>query len=232
MIALLAGCTLSFGAADDDEGTVHWSGFVYASPDTSTGATLGGEAMVVAPDALDDEGEPEPIVAEEPYADDYPGYYDASVPPEARVAVHLDGGDAYPTLWRGITPARNGRWLTGALFAADRAYTASLMAALPLPLGDSPGDLDAGKRVHLWGSPLDAGWDCAAVRVAAVVPTCFVVGEDGSINRVADGEFDWFFAFNLEPGDILLESGLGAEETYSAEAGTFVMAHYFLGTPQ
>lgn len=227
VIALLAGCTISLGGADDDADTVHWSGFVYASPDTQNGGVLGDKAMTVLPDGDGAEA----ITADEPYADDYPGYYDASVPPDSKVTVQLNGGDAYPTVWRGTTPSRNGRWLSGALFGADREYIAKVIAALPLPIGVSPSDLDKKSVVHVWGSPLDAGWDCASVRVAGQSALCFAVADDGSITRVADGEFDWFFAFDIPVGEIVIESGLGAEESYSADAGTFIMAHYFLGTP-
>lgn len=219
---LLPACTVSL-ATETDDGVVAWSGFVFSSPAVSEETYFGAGSLAFGADGA------EPIAGEQPYAEDYPGYWAVELPPSVPVVVSLASDTAWPTIWHGVTPGTDGRWLSGALFAADVAYLTELFAALPFAMGTTPSDLGESGLVHVWGSPADTGWDCADVRVADTIPTCFAIAEDGSVTRVNSGEFDWFFAVDVPPGEIVVSSGLGAEAAYNAAAGSFVMAHYFYG---
>lgn len=222
VVLLLPACTVSL-ATEEDDGVVAWSGFVFSSPAVSEETYFGTGTVDFAADGA------EPVAGEQPYVEDYPGYWAVELPASVPVVVNLDAEAAWPTVWQGVTPGTDGRWLSGALFAADVAYMTELFAALPFPMGTTPSDLDESGLVHVWGSPADTGWDCADVRVAEATPTCFAIADDGSVTRVSSGEFDWFLAVDVAPGTIVVASGLGAEAAYAAAAGSVVMAHYFYG---
>ena len=87
-----------------------------------------------------------------------------------------------------------------------------------------PGALDDG-AIHLWGIPNDPeAWDCADVRVQDAEVACYTFDDAGAPTRVESGVFDWFFAFDLAPGDVSLDDGAGPTETWTATEGDLVMA--------
>ncbi len=225
-VVLALSCTLGLSACGAERGpreapsVVSYGGWVYDSPlfeaVFSTGALTFTVPTEVAPEG-------EPVSAAQPY-EDYAGYWLATLPPSVPFELRVEGEGAYPTVWAGDTPGANGTWFPGALFAGNIAYVDALVASLDLPLGVVPGTL-AGGAVHLWGTPLDGtAWDCAVVTVNAGPVHCYVVAEDGTLARVADGPFDVFFAFDLAPGEIELLDGFGGREAWTAEPGDLVMA--------
>lgn len=228
---LLAGCAGFFeigserGTGSPDGEPISWSGYVYASPDTSTGAMVedGPVSFVV-------DGEEEPVEAEQPY-ENYPGYWSVTLAPGVKTQIELTSAAAWPTVWRATAPETDAAWLGGALVAADTAFMDEFVGALPLGPLTSVDDLADGEVTHLLGTPLDDGWDCAQVTVAGEPADCFAVGDDGTVTQVDSGSFDYFFAFNLEPGDIVVDSGLGGGDTYSTRGGDWIFALYFQGAP-
>ncbi|MFZ5481211.1 MAG: hypothetical protein ACOZNI_30915 [Myxococcota bacterium] len=199
---------------------VTWRGWVYTYPPSSEDTpTHTGGTLVLAPDGSD------PIEAEEPYVPDYPGYWQAVVPAGVPVTLRIEGEGLYPAVWAGDTPTGDAIWLNGYLFGADAAYMESIWAALPLPAGVAvpPGR----QTVAVWGTVPDGeAWSCETMVVGDDRPYCVAVGDDGTLTRVDAGPFDYFFAFGLPEGDVLVDSGTGAAETYPAEGGDVVMAFW------
>ncbi len=216
LVSLLPGCGYERGVREAPE-EVEYGGWVYLGPPSSEVVLADGPLTFSFAEA-------EPVVAEQPY-DGYPGYWLATLPPGEPFQLRLEGEGAYPTVWAGDTPGANGSWLAGALFAGEKAYIDELIAGLDLPLA-RPGALADG-AIHLWGLPNDGtAWDCAAVRVQDTQPVCFVFDDEGVMSRVESGPFDWFFAFDLAPGDVVLDDGTGPIETWTAEPGDLVMAFW------
>lgn len=219
----LLGCTLSLYAEDDD-GLVSWSGYVFASPEIAAETVLTGGSVVAGTGGGGD------VLAEEEEA--YPGYWRFSdLPAGTDLEVRLSVEGAWPTTWRGAAPPGDGAWLSGSLFAADQGYWAALVEALGLGPVATPSDLAEGEVAHLWGSPApgEDDWECADIRVGGQGVRCYAADETGAIAAIESGSPTYFFAFDLPPGPLLVESGLGAEETYDAPAGGVVMAHWFEG---
>ena len=162
--------------------------------------------------------------AEEPY-DGYPGYWLAAdpLPPSTPFQLDIAGADSYPTVWAGDTPSANGYWLPGYLFAMPPDYWDGLVDGLGLTGGQRPDDVTDG-AVHLWGLPLDDDWACEDILVNGEAPRCYTLSDDGVLEAVDEGPVDWFFAFDLEPGDVVLDDGQGGGETWTVEAGSIVMA--------
>lgn len=210
------------GFRGHDSGEVDFEGWVYSSPAlTDSDLMSEGYLAFTLPDG-------DLVVGEQRY-EDYPAYWSVSLPPGVEFDLRIEADGAWPTLWRGNAPESDGIWFAGGMFAADEAYMEALVAALPLGAFASVGDLADGEVAHLWGTPADSGWDCADIRVAEQPVLCVTVSEDGTVSAIEEGEPDWFFAFDLSPGEVLVESGLGGEATYAATGGAWIFALYFYG---
>ncbi|MFN7145189.1 MAG: hypothetical protein ACK4YP_15540 [Myxococcota bacterium] len=215
MLLLLLACGSERGvrAAPDE---VTYGGWVYEGPPSGEVVLADGALTFTLPGA-------EPVAAEQPYAG-YPGYWLATLPPGVPFQLRVEGANVYPTVWAGDTPEANGTWLAGAVFAGEKGYVDGLFESLEL--GSPIGALDRG-AVHLWGLPNDAAaWDCAAIRVQDTAPVCFAADETGALVRVTEGPVDWFFAFDLAPGEVVLDDGSGPIETWTAAEGDLVMAFW------
>jgi hypothetical protein len=168
--------------------------------------------------------------AEQPFPDQYPGYWGIEVPPDTPFQLTLQGDGYYPAIWAGMTPSTPGSWFSGALFAAETDYIDSLAQTLA---PEAPPLSEGG--VQLWGVPLDPeAWDCAKISIQDATGTksvsCFTLSEDGAtLTPITTGSLNWFYAAGLEPGEILLDSGIGGSYTYSAIDGSIVMAIWFVG---
>ncbi len=214
---LLAACGTERGLRDAPT-EVTYGGWIYDSP-LYEGVFADGTVTFTLPADVAEE----PVAAEQPY-EGYDGYWLATLPPSTPLQLRIAGEGAWPSVWAGDSPGADGAWFAGVVFAADQAYVDAMLLALDLPEGVVPGALADG-AVHLWGAPLDgADWDCAAVRVNGAAPVCYTVAEDGVATRVTEGPFDLFYAFDLAPGEVVLEDGFGGRETWTAAAGELVMA--------
>jgi hypothetical protein len=201
------------------EDEVSYSGWVYDSPKYEA-LVVDGPLTFTLPDA-------DSVEAVQPY-EDYAGYWQATLPRSTPFTLRVEAEGAYPTVWAGDTPGADGSWLQGNLFAGGIEVIDGVLASLDLPDTVTPRALADG-AVDVWGVPLDGSdWDCAAVRVGGTAPFCFDQGDDGTLTRVADGPFDWFFAFDLPPGDVRVEDGFGGEETYPTQAGDLVLAFWWV----
>jgi hypothetical protein len=230
-VTILSACT----AAPADDGLVTWSGYVYTSPQSDVlfsasaeGAT-GDETLEFVADAGADGAAVKPILATEPY-DDYPGYWSVDVPPSTPFTVRLSTEPA--AVWRFASPDRDASWFAGALFGAE----AEGVDALLMGLGDSVrSPADSGLVTVIgtpWSGAEEPAWACEDVRVADVVPACFVVDADGVVTIVQAGPLNYFVATDIPAGDVRVESGLGAEESYPLVAGEVGMAYWFNGSAQ
>ncbi|MES2640955.1 MAG: hypothetical protein V4850_15805 [Myxococcota bacterium] len=218
LLPLLLACGTERGLRDAPT-EVTYGGWVYDSLLYEGVFAEGTLTFTVGGDIL---AEPS-VAAEQPY-EGYEGYWLATLPPKAPFELRVEGEGAYPTVWAGDTPGANGTWFPGALFAGGTVEIDALLAGLVLPEGVAPGALAEG-AIHLWGRPSDGtDWDCAAVKVNGVVPLCYVLEEDGSLRPVGEGPFDMFFAFDLPPGQVVLEDGFGGGEAWTAVEGDLVMA--------
>ncbi len=219
LLLLLGACGAGRGqrpAAAD----VTFSGWIYDSPAYEEVLADGALSFALPSGSAVDASQPYPA---------YPGYWSATLPASTQFSLRLTGEGAYPSVWAGDSPGSDGSWLPGALFAADTVYVDALLLAVTEDTSLAPGALADG-AVHLWGMPEDGSdWDCAAVRVAGVAPLCFAVGdEDGSLIPVMDGAFDWFFAFDLVPGSVVVEDGFGGEEVWPTQSGDLVLAFWMV----
>lgn len=223
LLALLVACGTERGLREAPE-VVTYGGWVYDSLLYEAVFANGTLAFDVGDDVLVEGGD---VAAEQPY-EGYDGYWLAELPPNVPFELRVEGEGVYPSIWAGDTPGANGTWFPGALFSTGIADVDALLAGLDLPEGVVPGPLAEG-AVHLWGHPYDgADWDCAAVRVNGAVPYCYVLEEDGTLTRVDAGPFEMFFAFDLPPGEIVLEDGFGGGEAWTATEGDLVMAWWMV----
>ena len=201
------------------EAEVSYAGYVYATPDTE-GEPFTAGTMEFQP------GEGEPVHGEQPYPEDYPGYWWATLPASESFELRISGDDVYTTRWAGHAPASDGGWFAGTLFAANKVWTDELFAQV----APDAGKLSEG-AIHRWGLPYDPdAWDCTSVRVQGQPVRCFAFDPDtGDLVPVESGAFDWFFAVDLAPGAVEVDSGIGGKFVYTAEPGDLVMALWFQG---
>jgi len=234
-VVLAAGCAVE----PLDDGLVTWSGYVYTSPQadvlfskSAVGAT-GDETLefVAVVPAEDGAGgiAAEPVLATEPY-EDYPGYWSVDLPPSARFTVRLSTD---PTaVWRFWSPDRDASWFAGALFGAEADGVDALLSSLGEAVR-SPADSGLATVIGApWAGDTEAPWSCADIRVAGVAPACFSVDADGVVRSVTDGPLSYFVATDLPAGDVRVESGLGAEDSYPLSAGEVGMAYWFHGSTE
>ncbi|HNH47977.1 MAG TPA: hypothetical protein PKY30_13115 [Myxococcota bacterium] len=201
------------------EAEVSYAGYVYATPDTEGELfTAGTMEFQLAND--------EPVEGEQPYPEDYPGYWWAPLPASQSFELRITGEGVYPTRWAGRAPASDGGWFAGTLFAGEKAWMDDLFAQV----APDAGKLSEG-AIHLWGLPYDPeAWDCAKVQVQGRPVRCFDYdAETATFVPVETGPFDWFFAVDLNPGEVEVDSGIGGKHVYTAEAGDLVMALWFQG---
>ena len=238
-VVLAAGCA----AEPLDDGLVTWSGYVYTSPQAdvlfskfAVGATgdetLEFVATVPAEDGAEDGAggiAAEPVLATEPY-EDYPGYWSVDLPPSARFTVRLSTDPV--AVWRFWSPDRDASWFAGALFGAEADGVDALLTSLG-EVVRSPADSGLATVIGApWAGDTEAPWSCADIRVAGVAPACFSVDADGVVSSVADGPLSYFVATDLPAGDVRVESGLGAEDSYPLAAGEVGMAYWFHGSTE
>lgn len=220
MLWFLLACGSERGPRDPGD-VVEYDGYLYAGPDASSETLL---ATGTVRFRLDGGAE---VLAEQPFAEDSPGYWRAELPASTPFALRVESEGAYPAVWRGVSPAADGSWYSGALFGGSKAEVDAWFATFGI--GVDP--VAWGQSVQVWGAPWDAeAWDCAAVRVNGAPVACFAQdAATGTTVPVQSGAFTWFVATGLEPGGTLVESGLGGQELYDAVAGDLVYAFWFLG---
>lgn len=209
------GCLLLVGCEAEQPSDVTYGGWVYDGPSSSE--------TVLADGALTFTVAGEEVPAEQPYSG-YPGYWVATLPPHEPFQLRVESEAAYTSVWAGDTPSANGSWFAGALFTPERVWFDELIASLDLPFGVSPGALSDG-AIHAWGlvNEPDA-WDCAELTLQGAAVQCFAFDDEGVASRVTSGAFDWFFAFDLAAGEVLLEEGGQVVESWTAQEGDVVMA--------
>jgi hypothetical protein len=219
LLPLLVACEAV--TATDDE--VSWSGWVYVDQDRDQVLAEGTVDFQV-------EGEAEPVPGEQPYADSYPGYWEALLPPGEPVNVRVAAEGAHPTWWAGDVPTTRGTWFGGALFAVTDTFLATVASAL----GES-GDEWANAAttgVVVLGYPANDDIRCGDLAVgppaAGEPPACWAVDESGVVSRArSDDAVAWFLAA-VEPGTVVVEVA-GARETWEVAAGDIVMPWFLVG---
>ncbi len=231
----LVGCGTWIYEETSSDGTVSWYGTVLDGPYTGDNGVLSGGDVLV----YDLEGE---LLTEgtEPF-DDTPGYWKLKVPPSEPVALHLAGDGMLPTVWRGTTPAAQAYWYSGALFAYDLETWQPFLEQFDgqggvtlEPLGD--------EVCWLWGVPWDRdAWAGAEITVTGgdgeeAVALAYTLDDDGVLYETRDLAIDYFFAFNLAPGDVTVTvqaaDGRTVTETWPAWPGEIVSAWYLALPPE
>lgn len=223
MLLLLLACGTERGPREAGE-VVSLAGYVYEGPSASSETVLAEGALTFQ---LDDGTVADAV---QPY-EDYPGYWAASLPASTGYSLRVEADGAYPAVWRGRSPAADGTWFSGALFGAAVAEVDTWLAAFSLAAGLPMEALVNGEVAHVWGTAWDAeAWSCQSVRVNGEPVTCFVQDAvTGLVVPVQTGSFSWFLAPDQPPGEIVVDSGLGGVETYTAEGGDLVYAFWFVG---
>ncbi len=232
---LLPACGMWIYEETTDDGTVTWYGTVLDGPYTGDNGVLSGGDVLVYD--LDEE-----LLAEgtEPYSDT-PGYWKLKVPPAESVAIHLAGEDLLPTVWRGTTPTAQAYWYTGALFGYHQESWLPFLeqfdgqGGISLePLGD--------EVCWLWGVPWDGDdWAGADITITGgdgeeSVALAYTLDDEGLLYETDSEPIDYFFAFNLAPGDVTVSvqaaDGRQVEETWPAWPGEIVSAWYLALPPE
>lgn len=215
LLSLLGACEEA--AAPSDE--VSWGGWVYVDQDDEQVLTDGAVAFWP-------EGAVEAVAAEQPYLEDFPGYWEVTLSPGVAVNVRVSGGTERGTWWAGDSPTARGNWFGGALFAVTDAWLLNVLDAL----GE---DEDvwlaaAADGVLVLGYPANAALVCGDVSIGAEPPLCWSVDEQG-VTTPGAGEdaVTWFLAL-AEPGEVVVAVG-GAEERWTAEAGEVILPWYLSG---
>lgn len=229
LIIGLLGCGAERGPQEAPEGDISYSGYILASPDAENEVFDAGTVDFTLEDGTE---EGMVVAATQTYPEQYPGYWEATLPPESRFQLRLEGEGSYPSVWLGQTPATAGTWLSGVLFAAETTYMDSIFALVSRRA--TPIDPDS---VQVWGIPSDAdGWLCEKIVATGTSDgltvsgnvTCLVFSEDGtSATPVTSGALDWFFVTGLPPGEIEVSYEDSKGFFSSTEAGDIVMALWF-----
>ena len=231
----LLGCGAWVYEEASNDGTITWYGTVLDGPYTGENGVLSGGDVLV----YDLVGE-QLAEGTEPY-DDNPGYWKLKVPPDEPAAIHLAGDGLLPAVWRGSTPSAQAFWYTGALFAYDQESWLPFLEQFDgqggvslEPLGD--------EICWLWGAPWDRdAWAGADIAITGgdgegAVVLAYTLDDDGVLYETSSEPVDYFFAFNLHPGDVTVSvqatDGRSVEETWPAWPGEVVSAWYLALPPE
>ena len=219
---------------------IAWDGVVLAVEEGATEGTPlseGSLEIVDLEDSLVAEGTYDGSVAQ--------GYWWATVPVDTEVALRVagppGGSDSLPELgtwvWRGRTPTGRATWLTGALFARERALVEATLEALDPLMEATPASIYDGEVALLWGEPWAPDELAGATMevedgAEEVHPVIAVtIGSDGVAADAAGGPVDFFLATDLAPGAIRLRvttaAGAEVETTWPARGGDVLSAVFY-----
>ncbi len=227
------GGTVYDGLPDGDGDVVLSAGTVdFLVPDADPGADR--QALIDAGELYE---------ATQPYSSS-PGYWQATLPADTELVVRIETESSYPSVFSGRSPSWTGYWFAGVLFSWEKTTTDEFLVSLADQLGVDLAPLDDGEKVHLWGVTRD---DEQAARLEGRKITVidgadrdvnvypFEITEEGLLSQNYDAPVHYFFAFNLEPGDIALvlegESGETVTERYPTLGGDMIGA-WWLGVPR
>ncbi|MCP4807629.1 MAG: hypothetical protein GY913_33740 [Proteobacteria bacterium] len=216
-------------AENDDDGKVNVQGWVYDSPIAGDGEVVSTGSVTFLDQAL-----VEMAVGEQPFPD-YPGYWRAELDSGVEYTAVIDGGEGYhPAIWKGRAPTGDG--LIFPMFGWNVDHVDPFFEGLEEGVGI---DIHVGTEalVHVWGATLDRDSihadDISILSNGGAGGVLAFVVEDGVlVEAEPDGPVDYFFAFNLEPGEITVvldQDGTVTEEFYGAQGGDIVAAWYFQG---
>ena len=150
-------------------------------------------------------------VGEEPDPTNNPGYWTAVLPPETEFVLRVDGGEGYyPAVARGLSPAGNGLWFTGALFGWPAELTDPYFVDTALQLGVTLEPLVDGQVAYLWGAVHPDSIDVFEGGRLTVIDgdgeeapvSAWIVDESGVFVPTDVPPADYFLAYNLAPGDV------------------------------
>ena len=220
-VLLACGVAREERAASD---IVTWRGYVFRSPVVEDGEdVLSDGTITVSPLGGD------AIPAEQPFPDEYPGYWSVELPAGAAVRIDIEGEGLYPSRWAADAPSNDGSWSTGSVFGMERAWADATFAGVgELATVEVP-PLDA-TRTHAWAFRRDgAGGVCEDLTIGGVAPVCLLADEAGELSVVTEGVWSQAFVFGLAPGPVELAVGGRVLETYVATGGDVVVAGWIAG---
>ncbi len=235
-MAFAAGCdSFTWFSSSGDTGNeeIYWYGYILDGPYTGEDYGLFSDGSV---EILDMGGQTVGW-ADQPY-DSYEGYWRMEVPASTDLAIHLSADGFLPSLWRTRSPAMTAYWYTGALFAYSEDTWLSFFEDFESVTGQVVEPL-SDEICWMWGAPDSPGdwagatvelWDGDGVQADVFL---YTLTDDGYLEQLSDslaGQVDYFFAFNLAPGDIVLsvvaQDGRSFSVTYPAWGGEVLNAWY------
>jgi hypothetical protein len=229
MLLLLAACASApWGTQDSADSNVLLQGYIYDHPLAADDEVLVGGDL----ELMDLGGQP---MGEATASGSTPGYYGLSVPPEEPYRLRVGGDRHYTAVWMGVAPERDGFFFP--LFSFHRASVDAVFEDLEVQFGGEI-DTESGELVHVWGRPLQTGMTTADLSVTdGQGSRPLVMGARVDAGVLVPTEptepVDYFFAFNLAPGDVEVaaigDQGQEGATVYVTEPGDVVAAFYFQG---
>jgi len=221
---MVLGLLLACAEPEAESGDVSWSGWVYLDQDSEQPLADGSVEFWLA-------GASEPILAEQPYADDYPGYWAVVLPAGEAVNVRVSATGARSTWWAGNAPTADGSWFGGALFAATQSWIDTVFTSLGedpdywAPVFDEPAGI-------VLGYPANSEVRCGDIALWAPLVelgvVCWTLTADGTIAPGADSDVAAWFAAAVPEGAVLLGVG-SAREAWEVAEGELVLPWYLTG---
>lgn len=203
---------------------VAWRGYVFRSPVSTDAEDLLVSGVVTVTPAGG-----EPVAAEQPYPEEYPGYWSVELPAGVPVDLDIEGEGLVPSRWSADAPASDGAWSPGALFGMERAWVDSTFAQVGEAAGASVPPLDD-SRAFGWAFRRDGpGGACEALTFGGAAPVCLVTDDQGELNVVTTGEWSQAFALDLPLGPVELAVDGRVLESYEARGGDVVVAGWIAG---
>lgn len=218
---------LACALEEESDTGVSWAGWVYAGLETSDDDRLVEGAVTVWAEPFDG---PQ-LAAAQPF-EDYPGYWEAIVPPATPVNVRITSELMRPTVWAGDTPSTEGNWFGGSLYGLTDPELEDIFDALG-ENGDAWVAAVAAGGVVMLGSPA-AELDCASIALidgggSSSPVRCWSADEEGGVAEVTEGAFSFFAVAVSTPGLLSLTLDGVPVESFASDAGDLVMAHYLWG---
>jgi hypothetical protein len=151
------------------------------------------------------------------------------------IAMRISGETTVSMLWKGQTPSTDANWLSGGLFTQEIEFTKTYFDAFAN--GITTVDLNDNSLVHLWGQPLVAEeWIGSTISVfdgngEPVDVHAFSQLSNGAITADTSTGVIWFFAWNIVPGEIILEittaDGQVVSTSYPSQGGDILSATFY-----
>ena len=152
---------------------------------------------------------------------------------EQNISVLIQSPTTHTILWNGQLPDTNASWLPGTLFAPETSFIESYFVNF-----DSNDEiLWSDEVVHVWGQPLiPEDWSNVQIEIwdgdGTMVEVQTFAQVDSLISNDTSNGIQWFFAWNLSPGDITItitsnESNESISSHYPTTGGEIISSLFY-----